>query len=75
MPLGRSHRDAPLDYVQRATRRHTLHRILGFTGKTIDDIINCPIARRTVLGYYKLHRQVERRSEIVELEKQWNPLG
>jgi hypothetical protein len=56
-------------------RQNALHRVMGFTGKSIDDVVNCPIAKRMVLGYYKVHRQVERRSEIFELEKQWNPLG
>lgn len=52
-----------------------LHRILAFTGRSIHDVINNPIARREVMGYYKLHRQIERVSEIQELERQWNPLG
>ncbi len=51
------------------------HRVLGFTGKSIDDVVNCPIAKRTVLGYFKLHREVDRRCEIVDLERQWNPHG
>ena len=55
--------------------RAVLTRVMGFTGKSIDEVVNCPIAKRMVLGYYKLHRMVERRSEIVELERQWNPLG
>lgn len=55
-------------------RTSSFHRVLGFTGKTIDDIVNCPIAKRTVLGYFKLHRFVERSSEITDLERQWNPL-
>lgn len=75
MIFGRSSHASSMSIIQYASRRSTLHRILGFTGKTIDDVINCPIARRTVLGYYKLHRQVERQAEVSELEKQWNPLG
>lgn len=55
-------------------RQDAFHRVLGFTGKTIDDVVNCPIDRREVLGYFKLHRWVERRYEVVELERQWNPL-
>lgn len=55
-------------------RISAFHRVLGFTGKTIDDVVNCPIAKRTVLGYFKLHRQVERQCEISDLERQWNPL-
>ncbi len=52
-----------------------LHRVLAFTGRTIDDVVNCPIAKREVLGYWKVHRQVERSIEIGELNRQWNPLG
>ncbi|MFN4242858.1 MAG: hypothetical protein ACK4PI_06425 [Tepidisphaerales bacterium] len=71
-PLLPARRELATEYVVR--RRTAFHRVLGFTGRTIDDIVNCPIARREVLGYYKLHRWVERRCEIVELERQWNPL-
>jgi len=49
-----------------------LRRVLAFTGRTIDDVINCPIARNEVRGFYKLHRQVERSCEITELERWWN---
>lgn len=55
--------------------QHPLRRVLAFTGRSIDDLINDPIARNEVFGYYKLHRQVGRRAEILELERQWNPLG
>jgi hypothetical protein len=50
-----------------------LDRILGFLGYSIDDVVDNPIAKNAVLGYYKLSRQIQRRSEIVELERQWNP--
>ena len=49
-----------------------LRRVLAFTGRSIDDVVNCPIAKREVLGFYKLHRQVERSCEITELERWWN---
>ena len=52
-----------------------LHRVLAFTGRSIDDIVNDPIARNQVLGYYKLHKQIERKCEVAELERWWNPLG
>ena len=52
-----------------------LRRILAFTGLSIDDVIDHPIARNTVYAYYKLHKQVQRVYEIVDLERQWNPLG
>jgi hypothetical protein len=50
-----------------------LQRILAFTGRSIDDVINNPIARREVAGYFKLHRQIQRVGEIYDLEQQWNP--
>ena len=48
-----------------------LRRVLSFTGKTIDDVVNDPIAKRMVLGFYKLNRWVDREVEIGELERQW----
>jgi len=54
--------------------QHPLQRVLNFTGHSIDDVVNNPIVKNKVLGYYKLHKFVQRRSEIVELERQWNPL-
>ncbi len=52
-----------------------LRRVLAFTRRTIDDVINSPVARNEVVGYYKLYRWVQRESEIGELERQWNPNG
>ena len=49
-----------------------LQRILAFTRRSIDDVVNDPIAKREVLGYYKLHKQVERACEVVDLERWWN---
>jgi len=54
--------------------RFALQRVMAFLGVSIDDVINDAIARRKVAGYYKLHRWIERRVEVVELERQWNPL-
>jgi hypothetical protein len=64
--------EARVSYV---LNQRPLHRVLNFTGRTIDDVVNSPIAKNQVLGYYKLHKLVERRCEMVELERQWNPLG
>ena len=50
-----------------------LHRVLEFTGHSIDEVINDPIVRNEVVGYYKLYRYVERRCEAVDLERWWNP--
>lgn len=52
-----------------------LQRILAFTGLSIHDVINDPLARRKVQGFYKLHKQIQRRMEITDLESHWNPLG
>jgi hypothetical protein len=60
---------APVEHVQ---IQRPLHRLMAFTGQSIDDIVNCPIAKRHVLGYYKLHCWIERQSEVSELERQWN---
>jgi hypothetical protein len=49
--------------------------VLAFTGLTIDDVVNSRIAKNQVLGYWKLSRQIDRSSEITELERQWNPFG
>jgi len=49
-----------------------LSRIFAFTGRNIDDVVNCPIAKAEVLGFYKLSRQVWRTCEIVDLERQWS---
>jgi hypothetical protein len=51
-----------------------LSRILAHTGFSIDHVVNSPIAKNAVLGYFKLDKQIQRRSEIVDLERQWNPL-
>ena len=52
-----------------------LHRVLRFTGRSIDDGVNSSIVKNEVLGYYKLQKIFTRRTEIVELEKQWNGIG
>ena len=51
-----------------------LKRVLSFTGHTIDDVVNSPLAKARVLGFYKLHRWTAREMEISNLERQWNPL-
>jgi hypothetical protein len=51
--------------------QRVLRHILSFTGRTIDDVVNDPIARNQVRGYFKLHRWIEREVEIGELERQW----
>ena len=55
--------------------QNALRRVLSFTGHTIDDVVNDPIAKAKVLGFYKLGRWVERENEVSDLERQWNALG
>jgi hypothetical protein len=52
-----------------------LRRILAFTRRSIDDVVNDPIAKREVLGYYKLHKRVARTMEVRQLERQWNSIA
>ncbi len=60
---------APIVFVH---VQRPLRRVLEFTRRSIDDVVNDPIAKREVLSYYKLHLQVQRSCEISELERQWN---
>lgn len=55
--------------------QHPLRRVLSFTRRTIDDVVNSPIVKNEVLGYYKLHKWIGRGIEVRDLEKQWNPVG
>jgi hypothetical protein len=55
-------------------RERALRRVLNFTGRTIDDVVNNPIVKNEVLGYYKLHKFINRRAEIRDLESQWNSI-
>jgi hypothetical protein len=58
--------------IESIALQRPLARVLAFTGRSIDDVINDPIARNQVRGYFKLSRQIERWNQITELEKQWN---
>jgi len=74
-PLGYQSRqrlvgaDTGIEFV---VRQRALHRVLAFLGRSIDDVVNDPIAKNQVRGYFKLAKQIERSSEVTELEKQWN---
>jgi hypothetical protein len=63
--------DMPEPLVERVVQR-PLNRVLAFLGRNIDDVVNDPIVKNQVYGYYKLHRQVGRAGEVRELERQWN---
>ena len=70
-PPGKTFEDdrATLVVVQRR-----FSRLLAFAGWTIDDVVSNPIAKRDVYRWFKTDRRLHRRLEVLELEKQWNPL-
>ena len=75
-PLGLSRIQLPTRTAERTELlviQHRLQRVLDHTGFTMDDVINNPVARNAVVGYYQLSLFIDRRCEIVELERQWNP--
>ena len=39
----------------------------------MSDVLGCPVARRTVRFYLAVDAQVDRRAEVLDLERQWNP--
>ena len=61
--------------VRRVVPHRRLARLLAFAGRSIDEVVNSGIAKREVAHLFKLDRQIERRAEVLELERQWNPLG
>ena len=65
---------APDPHIERVVQR-PLNRVLAFIGRTIDDVVNDPIVKNQVYGYFKLHRRIERASEVRDLERQWNPVA
>ncbi len=74
-PLGfgvRSILQSDADRIEQVLTQRPLHRVLAFTGNTIDDVVNSRIAKNQVIGYYRLYRQIERQGEITDLERQWN---
>jgi hypothetical protein len=74
--FGNLDRLTPADTgVEFVVRQRQLHRVLAFTGRSIDDVVNDPIAKNQVRGYFKLAKQIERAGEVTELERQWNGAG
>ena len=61
--------------VREVVPQRRLARLLAFAGRSIDDVVNCRIAKREVAHYFKTAREVLRRTDRLELERQWNPLG
>jgi hypothetical protein len=70
--IGRQSFDRESDRIEYVTIHRPLHRVLAFTRRSIDDVVNSRIVKNEVAGYYKLHCWVNRESEKVELERQWN---
>jgi len=60
--------------IEQVLVEHQLQRVLAFTGLTIDDVLSSPVARNTVLGFYRASRWIDRQCEVNELEQQWNAL-
>lgn len=58
--------------TERLVEQRPLRRVLAFLGHSIDDVVNDPIVRNKVYGFYKLQRQVDRAMEVTELERWWN---
>lgn len=56
-------------------RRRSLHCVLRFTGYSIDDVVNDPVARNAVFGYFKLQKYVQRGCEAVDMDRWWNGQG
>ncbi|HET6252378.1 MAG TPA: hypothetical protein VFE47_32120 [Tepidisphaeraceae bacterium] len=65
----------PNSGVEYVMIQRPLHRLLAFRGRSIHDVVNSPIVKNEMLGYWKVYRQIERRTEMLELERQWNSLG
>lgn len=61
--------------VTHVIQQRRMARLLAFAGRSIDDVVNCGVSKRLVAGYFKLDLAVSRRTEVLELEGQWNPLG
>ena len=60
------------DGTEHIVVQRPLRRVLAAIGRTIDDVVNDPMVKREVLGFYKLHKWVDRQMEVTELERQWN---
>ena len=58
--------------IERIVYQQPLRRVMDFLGCSIDDVINDPIVRAQVFGFYKLQKDVDRTCEVVNLERWWN---
>ena len=60
--------------IERLIVHRPLNRILSYIGRSIDDVVNDPIIKGQVRGYYKLNKQIDRHVEIIEMERAWNSM-
>ena len=60
------------DRTEHVQIQQPLRRVLAFTGRSIDDVVNSPVAKNEVHTYYKIYRSVQRGCEVVDLERWWN---
>lgn len=61
--------------VERVVQQMPLRRVMDFLRCSIDDVINDPMVRWQVAGYYRLQKEVDRWCEVVDLERWWNGRG
>ena len=68
--------------VRPGTDRHELtvvnrplRRVMAFLGCSIDQVCDDPIVKNQVFGYFKLYKEINRRTEMRDLERQWNSAG
>ena len=74
-PLGYQSRQRSFETRDRSEHvilQRPLQRVLAFTRRTIDDVVNDPIAKNEVLGYYKLHNWINRGCEATDLNRWWS---
>lgn len=64
-----------LDRSELLTLHRPLRRVMAFLRCSIDQVCNDPIIKNQVFGYFKLYKEINRRSDIRDLERQWNPAG
>ena len=77
-PFGFDHAGGPPaegDALREHVAADRLLRVLNFCGWTYRDLEHNVIARREVAFYLDLDAEIGRRAEVMDLERQWNPLG
>ena len=62
----------PGERTEHVQIQRPLRRILAFTGRSIDEVVNSALAKNEVRTWYKLHRTIQRGCEVVDLERWWN---